>query len=179
MSNFMELMAARQSCRSYDGTPVSREEITECLEAARLAPSGCNSQPWSFVVVTNAEKRRRLSELLQCVGGNKFSANAPALIVVCEEASPRLLPAVLERWTCKQFAQGDLGAATVCITLRAAELGLGSCIMGTFDEDEVKKLLDIPADQTVRVVVALGHPTDETARPKKRKPMEEISRFVD
>ncbi|MDO5562022.1 MAG: nitroreductase family protein [Synergistaceae bacterium] len=179
MKDFMELMATRQSCRSYDGAPVTKEEINACLDAARLAPSGCNSQPWNFVVVTNAEKRHKLSELLQCVDGNKFSENVPALIVVCEEECPRLMPAVLEKWSCKQFAQGDLGAAVVCITLRAAELGLASCIMGTFDEDEVKRLLDIPSGQTIRVVVALGHPTDGTVRPKKRKPLEEIARFVE
>lgn len=176
---FEELMLTRQSCRSYDGKPVTKEEILKCLDAARLAPSGCNSQPWFFVAVTEAQKREKLAELLQIIGGNKFAVNAPALIVVCEEESPRLMPAVLEKWGCKQFAQGDTGAATLCITLQAAELGLATCIMGTFDEDKVKKLLDIPMGMTVRTVVALGHAADPKIHTKNRKNIEEITRFVE
>lgn len=177
MKDFTELALKRESCRRYTDEAVSSEDITKCLEAARLAPSACNSQPWNFVVVTSEDKRAKLSEMLQIIGANKFAPSVPVMIVLCEEASPKVMPRVLETWGCKHFAQGDLGAAAAYITLQAADLGLGTCIMGTFNQDEVKNLLDIPSDQTVRTVIALGHPEDKTSRAKTRKPLGEIVRY--
>ena len=179
MKDFIELMNARQSCRDYDGSQVTKEELDKCLEAARLAPSACNSQPWRFVVVTNPELRDKLIAHFQTFNANGWAAKAPVLIAICEEESPHVMRGVFERWGCKRFAEGDVGAAAAMITLEAAELGLGSCLMGMFDNEEAKKLLNVPAGETVRVFVALGRPTDPTVRPKNRKPLAELTRYID
>ncbi len=179
MKNLKELILKRQSCRKYNGKPVDKETIIKCLDAARLAPSACNSQPWHFVVVTENETKERLAKLVQIIGGNMFADKAPVLIAVCEEKCPKLMPRVLEKWDCKRFAQGDLGMAVAHLTLQAAELGLATCIMGTFEDKDVKTLLNIPSGQSVRVIVALGHPEEETIRDKDRKSIYEIATFVE
>ena len=179
MKEFKEFMLERHSCRSYNGVSVEKGLIMQCLDCARLAPPACNSQPWNFVVVTESSTRGKLAELLQILGGNKFSVNAPVLIAVCEEAEPRVMPAVKETYGAGFFAQGDLGAAALAITIQAQELGLSSCIMGTFDNSKVKSLLNIPSDQTVRVVIALGYSDDNSIRPKNRTEISDIVRFVE
>ncbi len=174
-----EIILKRQSCRNYDTKPVAKEDVIKCLDAARLAPSACNSQPWRFIVVTEPEMKAKLSALLQIVGGNKFADAAPVLVAVSEDECPKLMPGVLERWSCKHFAHGDIGIAIAHFTLKAAELGLATCIMGTFEDSDVKELLDIPKGDTVRVVIALGYPSDGRVRDKKRKELDEITRFID
>ena len=174
-----EIILKRQSCRNYDTKPVAKEDVLKCLEAARLAPSACNSQPWTFTVVTRPETKAKLASLLQIVGGNKFADAAPVLVAVSEEECPKLMPAVLQRWSCKHFAHCDIGIAIAHFTLKAAESGLSTCIMGTFDDSDVKELLDIPRGETVRVVIALGFATDNSVRDKKRKELSEIVRFID
>lgn len=174
-----EIILKRESCRSYETKPVAKEDIIKCLDAARLAPSACNSQPWKFTVVTGPETKAKLSALLQIVGGNKFADAAPVLVAVSEDECPKLMPGVLERWNCKHFAHGDIGIAIAHFTLKAAESGLATCIMGTFEDKDVKELLDIPKGDTVRAVIALGYPSDNRQRDKKRKELNEIVRFID
>lgn len=178
MKDLRELALKRQSCRDFTDKSVLQEDLLKCLETALLAPSGCNSQPWRFTVVTAKEKKAKLAELMTIVGGNAFAEKAPVLIAVSEVEEPRLIPTVAEKFGAKAFAHGDIGAATVMLTLQATELGLSTCIMGTFDEDEVKKLLDIPQSETVRVVVALGYAADAKVRDKNRAPISELVRFV-
>lgn len=179
MQKLDEIILKRQSCRSYDTKPVAKEDIIKCLDAARLAPSACNSQPWKFTVVTEPETKAKLSALLQIVGGNKFADAAPVLIAVSEDECPKLMPGVLERWSCKHFAHCDIGIAIAHFTLKAAESGLATCIMGTFEDSDVKELLDIPKGDTVRAVLALGYPSDDKIRDKNRKELDEIVRFID
>ena len=84
--DYFSLISQRESCRNYDpNRPVSHQQLTRCLEAARIAPSACNSQPWSFVVVNRPELSAQVAECLQGLGMNKFSENCPAFIVVVEE----------------------------------------------------------------------------------------------
>ena len=85
--DFDEIILKRESCRSYDAKPVAKEKILKCLEAARLAPSACNSQPWKFTVVTEPETKAKLASLLQIVGGNKFADAAPVLVAVSDSAT--------------------------------------------------------------------------------------------
>ena len=177
--DFDEIILKRESCRSYDAKPVAKEKILKCLEAARLAPSACNSQPWKFTVVTEPETKAKLASLLQIVGGNKFADAAPVLVAVSEEECPKLMPGVLQRWSCKHFAHCDIGIAIAHFTLKAAESGLATCIMGTFEDSDVKELLDIPRGDRVRAVLALGHPSEDKIRQKNRKELEEIVRFID
>ncbi len=174
-----EIILKRESCRSYDTRPVAKEDVLKCLEAARLAPSACNSQPWKFTVVTEPGIKAKLAGLLQIVGGNKFADAAPVLIAVSEEECPKLMPGVLQRWSCKHFSHCDIGIAIAHLTLKAAESGLATCIMGTFEDSDVKELLDIPDGDTVRAIIALGYPSDDKIRDKKRKELVEIVRFID
>ena len=178
MKEFKDILLARQSCRNYSSKPVSKDDIMTCIASAGLAPSACNSQPWKFVVVTDDEKRMQFAKLLQIIGFNLWAENAPVLVAVCEEAEPKLMPAVLKRWDCKHYSQFDLGLATQNFISQAAELGLSSCIIGTFDEKEVGTLLEIPKNETVKIVIALGYGENDTPRQKTRKPIEEIARFI-
>ena len=94
-----EIILKRQSCRSYDTKPAAKDDILKCLEAARLAPSACNSQPWKFTVVTEPATKAKLASLLQIVGGNKFADAAPVLVAVSEDECPKLMPGVLQKWS--------------------------------------------------------------------------------
>ncbi len=179
MTDFYQLASKRHSCRTYEEKTVEKEKILKCLEAARMAPSGCNSQPWRFVVVTNPEMLQKLSKLTQLCGVNHFTEHAPVLITVCEEEEPRLLPKIQEMFGNHVYAHGDLGISTAYLTLEAANQGLGSCIIGVFDEDKVKELLSIPKGQKLRMMVALGYPKEQKMPRKIRKPMEEIARFIE
>ena len=124
--DFEKLILNRQSDRRYLPDPVSKNDIIKCLEAARMAPSACNSQPWKFIVVDDKER-------------------------------------VL-----------DLGMAVEHFCLQAADLGLGTCIMGWFNEKRIGKLLNVPRGKRIPLLITLGHPNNMTRR-KSRKPMEEIS----
>ena len=178
MKDFYELARRRQSCRSFKDKAVDGELLVRCVNAASLAPSACNSQPWSFVIVTKEETRRELSGLLREIGLNAWTEGAAAFIVISENAEPILMPKVAEKYGAKHFAAGDVGMATAYLILEAAEQGLGCCIVGTYNDAEVKKLLGIPEGDAVRAVVALGYAEDETVREKKRKEISEITKMI-
>ena len=179
MENFRELALRRQSCRNYKEDPVAPELLRRCVETAALAPSGCNSQPWRFTIVTDAEKRAALSKIAQEIGLNAWSEKVPAFIVVSEIEEPKLLPVVMEHYRdAKRFSEGDVGMATAYLVLEAADLGLATCIIGCFTSSEVVKLLGLPEGDTIRAIVAVGYAADESVRPKKRKPLGEISKTI-
>lgn len=129
MQDFMELCQRRQSCRDFADKPVEREKLVRCIEAARLAPSGCNAQPWSFVVVENPDIVPEVAKCSQQLGFNEYISKARAFIVVLEEHAV-LMPAIRRIVDSQYFAKGDLGAAVLSICLQAESMGLGSCILG-------------------------------------------------
>lgn len=175
MENFRELAERRQSCRSYKEDPVNPELLRRCVETASLAPSGCNSQPWRFTIVTDAEKRAALSKIAQEIGLNAWSEKAPAFIVVSEIEEPKLMRKVMEHYhDAKRFSEGDVGMATAYLVLEAADLGLATCIIGCFTNEDVIKLLGLPKGDTVRAIIAVGYAADGEIRPKQRKPLDEI-----
>ena len=178
MKDFLELCKTRQSCRNFNGKPVEREKLTKCVEAARLAPSGCNAQPWSFVVVDDPAVVPKVAACAQPVEGwNTFTSKAGAFIVVLEEHAV-LLPKIRCLLDSQYFAKGDLGAAALSICLEATDQGLGVCILGIYDREKLCQTLGIPIEKQFGVLIALGYPTDETVRPKTRKPLDEIVRYV-
>ncbi|MCD7953827.1 MAG: nitroreductase family protein [Synergistaceae bacterium] len=179
MKDFYELAQRRQSCRNFKDKAIDGELLVLCVKAASLAPSACNSQPWKFVIVTNDEKRGALAKLVQEIGLNKWAEAAPAFIVVAEEAAPVLMPLVVEHYDSKRYSEGDVGMATAYLILEAAEQGLGCCVIGTFNDAEVKALLGLPEGDTVRAVVAVGYAADESVRQKKRKDVSEIAKIID
>lgn len=176
--DFIPLAKTRQSVRKYASTPVSREDIQSCIEAARLAPSACNSQPWSFIVVDDKDLKTRLVKA-SCSGiysMNAFAADAPVMVVVITEKM-RISAAIGALIRNVQYRLIDLGIACEHLCLRAAELGLGTCMLGWFNERAVRKILKLPWGTHIDLILSLGYPADSEIREKKRKPLEDILSF--
>lgn len=175
---FQELVEKRESCRAYKDIPVEREKLVACIEAARLCPSACNSQPWGFVVVDDPEIAKQISPILQdaVLPINRFTRNCNAYIIIIEE-SANLSSKLGGRFKDQDFAQVDIGIAAQTICLSATEQELGTCIMGWFDEKKLKALTNIPNTKRIRLVLAIGYPETNTLRTKVRKPVEEILHF--
>ena len=163
----MELMEAiekRSSIRAYEDKPVPEEKLLKVLEAARLAPSGRNSQAWKFVVVRDDKRRQALG---RASGGQRHVHMAP-VIIVAVATEPELV------MTCGVHAYPvDLAIAIDHMTLAAVDLGLGTCWIGAFSQDEVKDILGVPEKFEVVSLLTLGYP-NEAGRPKTRKALEEI-----
>ncbi|MEM2105981.1 MAG: nitroreductase family protein [Candidatus Bathyarchaeia archaeon] len=138
-----EAVQQRRSVRAYDSTPVPKDKLMKILEAARLAPSAGNVQPWHFVVVTDYEKRRKIAESGRFA---RFLAEAPVVIVGCgdERASPK-------------WYVVDVAIAMQNMVLTATSEGLGTCWIGDFDEKLVKELLRIPENYHVVALLAVGY----------------------
>lgn len=141
-----EAVQSRRSIRAYDSVPIPEDKLMKILEAARLAPSAGNAQPWHFVVVTNNEKRRKIAEGRRFAG---FLAESPVVIVGCgnEKASPKWFTV-------------DVAIAMQNMVLTATSEGLGTCWIGDFDEKLVKELLRIPENYRVVALLALGYPRE-------------------
>jgi nitroreductase len=178
MKDFLELVKTRQSDRSYDpGRAVETEKLEYILEAARLAPSANNAQPWKFVVLTDPKIRQLAAEATadKTLGMNKFVLDAPVLVVVVEDSN-NLLSILGGAVKNKHFPHIDLGIAVAHLTLAAAEQGLGSCILGWFDEKKMHSILNIPNQKRPLMVVALGY-SIQPPRSKKRKEFRDVVRF--
>jgi len=175
----LELLRTRSSVRSYLPDSVESDKITRCLEAARMSPSACNAQPWTFVVVEDPIIRKSLAEAAS--GGlipmNHFVVQAPVLIaVVCER--PNFSSSLGKLLKNNDYPLIDNGMAVIQFCLQASAEGLGTCILGWFHEKKVKKLLGIPGNRRVHLMIALGYPTeDKKPRGKYRKPPEQMSCF--
>ena len=174
---FQELIRVRESCRSFTEEPVTREQIETILEAARLSPSACNSQPWSFVAVCSPEAVKTCAACIQASGANAFTSQAAAFIILTEEHA-QLSPRIADTMDSQHFAQLDLGLVTAHLCLAASDLGLSTCILGLFDEDKTKEAFQIPTEKRVRLIIALGHGKADAPRPKQRRPLSETARFV-
>ena len=172
---FLELVRKRQSIRSYTDAPVEREKIERCLEAARLAPSACNSQPWYFILVDDAGIRGRIARetIGPVISFNHFSFKAPVLVVgVLEPSNVKARFGNLRQNI--RFNLMDFGMAAEHFCLQAAEEGLGTCMLGWFKEEPVKKILNIPHSRKVALIITLGYPEKDDIRPKLRKNIDEI-----
>ena len=169
----LDLILKRQSDRSYSDKPVESEKIERIIEAGRIAPSACNAQPWKFIIVTDNDLRNKLSDAASAklLGMNSFVSQAPLLIVVVREKanmSSRIGATVKD----KDYSLIDIGIASENICIQAAAEGLGSCMIGWFDETQVKKLLGIPSSKRVELIITVGYTTKET-REKRRKTFSE------
>jgi nitroreductase len=159
---FMEVIRRRRSIRKYKPDPVPEEEIKYVLEAARLAPSWANSQCWHFVVVTDEEVKRQVAQ-----AGNEWIAQAPVIIVACAD------PTKPGTKGDQPYYLVDIGIAMEHLVLAAADRGLGTCWIGWFDEEKVKKALGVPENIRVVASTPLGYP-DESPDPRPRKSLDEI-----
>ena len=171
--DFLQLANARQSDRAYDKTrPVEAEKLERILEAGRLAPSACNAQPWKFVVITDQELARQVGKAVAGLGMNKFAKDAPVHILVVEE-SANITSALGSRIKNKHFPLIDIGIAAAYLTLAVESEGLGSCIVGWFDEKAIKKVVGIPDSKRLLLDITVGYPVKEKRR-KLRKDKEKV-----
>ncbi len=176
---FLELVRRRQSVRKYDGRAVDDEKLRLCLEAARLAPSASNSQPWTFVVANEPELVKSLGEACRGPLGtfNRFATTAPIIVTIVLE-KPKTITDLGGRLKNKEYPLIDIGIAAEHFCLQAEALGLGSCMIGWFDEARVKTLLNIPAHKTIGLLITLGYaPSDYQLRTKVRKTFGQIVAF--
>ncbi|MCD8031743.1 MAG: nitroreductase family protein [Bacteroides sp.] len=170
---FLELALSRQSDRSFDpDRRVESEKLERILEAARMAPSACNAQPWKFVVVTDPELVRKVGRATAGLGMNKFAREVPVHILVVEE-SANITSLLGGKVKDKHFPLIDLGIAASHLSLAAEDEGLGSCILGWFDEKEIKELTGIPSSRRLLLDVVIGYPLKDKRR-KIRKPKEKV-----
>ena len=173
---FLDLARRRQSDRGYCDRPVEREKIDRCLEAARLAPSACNGQPWFLVVVDEPKLRAAFAGQVKDLVMNHFVTTAPVLVAVVTETPP-LVPRLGGHFKNIPYYFMDIGIAVEHFCLQAVDEGLGTCIMGWISERGVKKVLQIPRSKRVPLVVSLGYPKDQALRPKIRKEAGELWGF--
>lgn len=179
MMDYFALIAQRESCRNYDpDRPVEREKLENCLKAACIAPSACNSQPWHFHAVTDKARVAALSRTVQGLGMNGFASSCPVLVVVTEEQA-KLLPRVLEHVKSQDFASIDIGIATAQFCLAATAQRLSTCIIGWLSEKDIRQVMGFDRNRRVRLVLALGYAADDSLRTKKRKPFEEVVTFYE
>lgn len=170
----LSLITSRQSDRKYSDRQVEEEKLSRIIEAGRMAPSACNAQPWKFIVVTESELIARVAEAASAklIGMNGFVGQAKAIIVVVRE-KPNLSSKVGATIKNKDYSLIDLGIATENICIQAKAEGIGSCIIGWFDEGEIRKLLSIPKSKRVELLITLGYSLSEQ-REKRRKPEDEV-----
>jgi nitroreductase len=176
--DFLELVSIRHSVRKYDGRPVEREKIERCAQAARLAPSACNSQPWKFIIADDPELKAKAAKYAS--GGaaaiNRFAAEAPVIAAVVME-KPNYKSRLGASLKDIQYNYIDMGIAVEHFCLQAAEEGLGTCILGWFDEKGIKKVLSIPENKKVGLLITMGYPRDGGSSVAKRKSIDEMRSY--
>ena len=168
---FLELVKIRQSVRQYRQQPVARELLDKLIEAVRLSPSASNAQPWKLILVDDPELRAQVAQATfsKTVAFNRFALEAPVIAVLVTEKSGFVtqVGAMLKK---RQFSLIDIGIAAAHFCLQAAELGLGTCILGWFDEKKIKRLLRILAGRRIGLLITLGYAAEGyPLRDKTRK----------
>lgn len=169
-------MLARSSVRRYEERDVSDADVLSTIEAARLAPSASNGQPWRFVVVKSPEAREKLAResLSGMFAPTRFAAKAPVIIALCAEKAEAL--SIAQSIKDRAMYQLDCGIAGEHLVLRAAELGLGTCWIGWFNRRKAARALGVPAHVRVVSLIAMGYPAQgQMGRRKVRRP---LSSFV-
>lgn len=174
---FLETAKKRFSCRSYADKPVEREKIERCIEAARIAPSAMNMQPWFFIAVDDLVLRDRAARaaFIPLAGPAHFAQKAPVLIFMLRE-KPGMISAVSGGLMKKNYSIIDTGIAAEHICLQAAEEGIGTCMIGWFNEEAAKKALKLAKNDRIELIISMGYPSS-SAPEKKRKPLAEIMRY--
>lgn len=174
MKSFLDLAQARQSDRSYEpGREIGHDVLERILEAARLAPSACNGQPWHFTVITEPVLLNEVGKATASLGMNKFVKDASALVLITQESTN-----ITSKLGCgikdKDFPMMDLGIASAYMTLAAEDEGVGSCILGWFDEKKIKELVGIPSKKRLMLIISLGY----AVKPKRKKVRKEWGKVV-
>jgi len=175
----LDLLKHRKSVRDFLDRPVEREKIMICLEAARLAPSACNSQPWKFIVVDDRQLKNKLcnAAFSSIYFINAFCKIAPVIVVVISERS-KFLAQIGGMFRGTKYYLIDIGIAIEHFVLQAEDLGLGTCWVGWFNEGAVKSILNIPQHKKIDILIALGYYDREKVRSEhSREPIDKIASF--
>ncbi len=165
--DFYETIKRRRSVRAYRANPVEDEKLERALEAARIAPSAANRQPWHFYVIRDEPTRKALLEAYS----QQWLADAPVVICACARPAE-----AWHRSDGKSYADVDVSIAMDHLVLAAAAEGLGTCWIGAFKPDELRQALDIPPELEPVAMTPLGYP-DEEPSPRPRKPLSEIVEY--
>lgn len=177
----MECIRQRYALRQYSDTPVDREDLLYCAEAARLAPSAFNLQPWKFIIVDDPELRSKVAAAVAnpILKSNVFIKQAPALVVVVRDTSTGLSNRLKSMVTRSNLSSFDIGCAVENFCLAACDRGLGSCVVGWFKANRIKELLFIPDDREVALVIGVGYPHPDVTPPedKDRKALMQVCSF--
>jgi len=174
--NFIELTKVRQSVRKYSNRPVEKEKLLRCLEAARIAPSASNSQPWKFIVVDEPEIKDKIVDQTysKLISFNKFAHQAPVIAVMVLER-PKLVTQIGMAIKKKEWPLMDIGIAAEHFCLQAAEEDLGTCMIGWFNEEPIKELLGIPSKKILPLLITIGYP--ENGYPIRNKDRMDFDKF--
>lgn len=159
-----QAIKTRRSVRKYKSDPIPEDKLNKILEAARLAPSARNSQSWKFIVVRDLAKRK---ELVKAANNQEFLAQAPVVIAAVSSDPDNIMFCEVPTYAV------DLAIAVDHMILTATEEGLGACWIGAFSQNEVKRILNIPPDHKVVILLPLGF-ADEEPRQKVRKELKDI-----
>jgi len=163
----MDVFAAisqRSSVRAYKATDIEEGKLTKILEAARLSPSASNRQEWKFIIVKNKETKKKLAK---AAFGQSFIAEAPIVIVACGTEPKSTMACGQPAYTV------DVSIACAFMILQAYELGLGTCWIGSFKEDETKKILNVPEQIRVVAMTPVGYPNEPPSE-RSRKSLNQI-----
>jgi nitroreductase len=176
-SHLLELAAARRSIRKYKDIPVEREKLDLCLEAARLAPSACNAQPYRFVVLDDAELKKKFcaAAFSGVYSACKFAVSAPVIVAVVADTGK------LSAWLGNQvqdtdFRLMDVGIAVEHFVLAAAEQGLGTCWLGWFGAKAGARALGLGRGKKIEVLISAGYPAEAPA-PRPRRAMSDFASY--
>lgn len=171
------VITTRHSVRNFADKAVEREKINACLEAARLAPSACNSQPWHYIVIDDPKVKENFCK--QVFSGvysmSKWAAKAPVLVAVVSDRG-NFTSRIGNFFRRTEFYLVDQGISGEHFVLRAHDLGLGTCWIGWLDSDKAAKFFKLPKGRKIEHLIAVGYPAPEAAQAKihPRKPLEEI-----
>jgi nitroreductase len=157
---FQELINLRQSVRKYSETPVEREKIEKIIDAVHIAPSACNSQPWKIIIVDEPELKNEVAKATfsKTIAFNKFTIEAPVIAVLVIEKA-KLIAQIGGSIKDMEYPKIDIGIAAAHFCLQAAELGLGTCMIGWFDEKKIRQLLKIPEKRKIGLVISVSKKT--------------------
>ena len=173
--DFIDIAKGRQSCRSYDASrTVEDEKIRKIIEAARLAPSACNGQPY-HLTVCRGESARSVARAVSGMGMNKFAEDAPVMIVISEEPYVKTA-AIGAKLKNNDYRSMDIGICAAYVTAQAHTEGLGSCILGWLDDKKIREICSLCG--TVRLVICIGYAKNDKLRVKKRKEISKISKEI-
>lgn len=171
-----EIILNRRSIRKFKDSPVSRELLQQCAQAARLAPSACNSQPCKYVVIDDKKLKEDFCNIVftgvyaTC---RDMALKAPAIVAVCAKAGGSITTRMGQMVSGTKYYLVDQGIAAEHFVLKAQDLGLGSCWVGWFNPKKAKKFLKLPFDVKCEILLLIGYP-DEAPAPRPRKPLEDI-----